>query len=34
VPAAIEELKHGGHFGSADPEDYRAQLRWLIAEAP
>lgn len=30
VPGAVEDLKYGGHL-SADPEDYRAQLRWLVA---
>lgn len=29
VPGAIEELKYGGHLGSADPAVFVEQLRWL-----
>ena len=29
VPGAIEELKYGGHLGSADPSVFVEQLRWL-----
>ncbi|MCI0685694.1 MAG: alpha/beta hydrolase [Sporichthyaceae bacterium] len=32
VPGAIEELKPGGHLGSADPALFAAQLRWLAGK--